>query len=96
MGVYEVLDIPGCEGAQVKCWQCEMCIVRVGDEVPAIGGHESYVVALREGGYIIIEDGKVARWEAELTAEGPIFDKWGGVLGPESTGIMGEGYFNGG
>lgn len=92
MGVYEVLDIPGCEGAQVKCWWCELKAVKVGDEVPAVGGCDSYAVALREGGYVVIEDGRIARWEKELTAEWPIFDKWGCELSKESVGIMGEEY----
>ena len=93
MGLFDSFDLPGtpADGAQVKCFDCEMHTFRVGDEMPWSG---DYAIALREGGYATISDGKLVGWQEE-TPTSRIYDKWGGSWqGDESnTGLLGEGYF---
>jgi hypothetical protein len=59
MGSYD--DIYGVDeerhDAQVKCWDCEGRTYRAGDSVPAIDGHSTYSILLREiGGRTPISD----------------------------------------
>lgn len=82
MGVYDMLP----KGSQVKCWDCEMVTKNVGDKV--LPGRFSpddsgYVVLLREGGYVRVENGVIA----EVVEDGvsrypdqfdlPCIDKYG-------------------
>ncbi len=52
MGVYDIL--PG--GQQVKVWWCDLRKVKIGDEVLAARGLDSYSIALEEGRYANVFD----------------------------------------
>lgn len=54
MGVYDMLP----KGSQVKLWDCEMVTKKKGDQVPDFGLPE-YVVLLREGGFVRVENGTI-------------------------------------
>lgn len=93
MGVYDIVDLDGCKGAQVKCWGCHMIQLTLGDRVPDIeAGVPDYGVALREGGFLLVTDSKIRGWLPLPPIDLPIYDKWGASLGPESKGMLGEGY----
>ena len=94
MGLYDSFDLPGtpADGAQVKCFDCEMHTFKAGDEMPWSG---DYAIALREGGYAVISDGRLTTWQEEAPTSGPIYDKWGApfVGDVPNTGLLGEDYF---
>jgi len=79
MSVYDTLP----NGSQVKCWGCDMEILHVGDSVYNYDV-ESYIVLLREGGHVTVENGTIT----EIVEDGkpyspedftvPCMDKWGG------------------
>ncbi len=81
MGVYNILP----QGSQVKCWNCEMKTKKVGDAVPSFG-LDKYIVLLREGGYVTVENGIITKiienngrkyYHPEDFPNIPCFDKWG-------------------
>ena len=80
MGVYDML--PG--GSQVKCWDSEMVVKRVGDIVDANASGLEYVVLLQEGGFVWVKDGVITeivedenpRYPEEFSPTRCI-DKWG-------------------
>ncbi len=93
MGVYDMVTLPGGpEGAQVKCWGCEMRGLGVGSEVGELGGCKNYAVALREGGYARVLNGVLCAW-MDAPSKLPVFDKWGAPFGEDSVGMMGDEYF---
>lgn len=93
MGVYDIVDIDGCTGAQVKCWGSHMIQLTLGDKVPDIeDGVSDYGVALREGGFLLVFGSKIRGWAPLPPIDLPIFDKWGSPLAAESTGLLGEEY----
>lgn len=53
MGIYDVLP----KGSQVKLWNC-IGLKKVGDTVASFD-LEKYVVLLREGGYVIVDNGVI-------------------------------------
>lgn len=81
MGMYDVLP----RGSQVNLWYCTLDTKDVGDKVPTFG-FSQYIVLLREGGYVLVEEGKIVYIEE---TEGkryylpedfpgiPCFDKYG-------------------
>ncbi len=80
MGIYDILP----DGSQVKCWECEMKVLHVGDKVGKLDGAKSYIVLLREGGYVKVKKRKISK----IVEDGvhylimdlkplPIFDKYG-------------------
>lgn len=85
MGVYDSLP----NGSQVKCWGCEMITKKIGDTVcPARFSPDDsgYVVLLREGGYVRVQDGIIT----EIVEDGvprypdqfdvPCIDKYGSEI----------------
>jgi hypothetical protein len=80
---------------QVKCFEDQCKLYTVGDEVPDHFPVSSYSIAMREGGYVNVDDCKIVSWTDE--PEYPnIFDKYGQIFEPESTvGLFGEPYFFG-
>lgn len=104
MSTYDTLRFPDAppDGEQVKVWWCELRDVAVGDEVPPVGGHETYGIVLRCGGVALVDGGKLAGWRPDLPPdpterprERPLFDKWGNtwIGNLDNTGMMGEPYF---
>jgi len=54
--------------AQIKCWNCEGRVYRVGDRVPDIDGHAAYSILLREvGGWTPLADVLAARHGETVT-----------------------------
>ena len=90
MGSFDYIEV-GDKDGQVKLWDCELVMYRVGDTVPQDG---DFSIAMREGGYVNIQDGKLKSWTdaPEFTA---ILDKWGAEFSPEdvSRGLLGGDYF---
>jgi len=80
MGMYDCLP----EGSQVKLWDCELKHLKLGDAVPSFG-LPKYFVLLREGGYILVEDGiitiikenKKYYYPEDFPPSAPCFDKYG-------------------
>ena len=81
MGVYDCLP----KGSQVKLWDCDMTTKRIGDAVPSFD-LPKYVVLLREGGYVLVENGVITKivenhgrkfYVPEDFPDIPCFDKWG-------------------
>jgi len=96
VGTYDTLNVEGCEGAQVKCFGCGMAQLKVGDDVLNVTGDPTcriYAIALREGGYLVIINNRIAHWRESEPEGYPIFDKWSDPYGEESVGIMDEPYF---
>lgn len=96
MGVYDMLP----RGSQLKLWGCEMVTRKVGDTVPDFN-LDKYVVLLREGGYVLVEKGKIAKivenygkkyYYPEDFAGISCFDKWGSPVSSRDSLI---GQFNG-
>lgn len=73
MGMYDELP----NGAQVKCWWNELRRVKRGDEVPALDGLTTYQIALIEGDYAQVQDGRFLRISKSPRHRTPIYDKWG-------------------
>lgn len=93
MGVYDIVDIDGCAGAQVKCWGSHMIQLTLGDKVPDIeDGVSNYGVALREGGYVLVLGSRISGWLPDPPEGLPGYDKWGDRLSNESAGMLGEAY----
>jgi len=74
------------KGSQVKLWGCSMAVFVVGNCVPSFG-YDKYVVLLREGGYVVVENGiitkivedKEKKYYPEDFPGVPCFDKWGNL-----------------
>lgn len=110
MGMYDTVYIERLGGssieAQVKCWECTMREITLGDKVPDLvvylhdGTTPAYVstynVILREGGYLSVYRGFLVGWDEQLPEEckkWPHFDKWGAPYSDEtSLGLLGEKY----
>ena len=79
MGVYDILP----NGSQLKCWKCEMKKLTVGSRVGKLQGKRSYIVVLREGGYVEVRRGKIVKILEDrqkhhiVSLETPMFDKFG-------------------
>lgn len=94
MGLYDTLDVEGCKGAQVKCWFNDMRTLREGDLVPALTPEAIYAVALREGGFLVIINNEIDRWQKGKPVTFLVFDKWGDLFDSKyPRSIMGEPYF---
>jgi len=99
MGLFDSLP----NGSQVKLWGCNMKTFEVGDAVPDFG-LPIYIIILREGGFVSVEDGKIMeiredgfRYFPEDFMGVPCFDKWGKRLDTytEMDGIFGfDEYFD--
>lgn len=100
MGMYDCLP----KGSQVKLWDCTLDCKHVGDEVLDFGLPE-YIVLLREGGYIKVEEGKITYIEENQGPPYyypkdfpniPCFDKYGNPvtakedLAGQFQGLLGE------
>lgn len=48
MGLYDMLSVEGAEGAQLKCWDCEMKRYGAGDGVPQVGGLCAYAAPFQK------------------------------------------------
>lgn len=79
------------EYAQVKCWESEMTVYKVGDTVPTLNDKRNYAIMLREGGAALIANGVFGQVITSDRAEElafiydlPIFDKWGRVWSREN------------
>jgi len=81
MGTYNCFP----KGSQVKLWNCDMSTKVVGDIVPDFG-LDKYIVLLREGGYVIVEKGKITKivenhgrkyYYPEDFPGIPCYNKWG-------------------
>ena len=95
MGVYDMVTLPGGpEGAQVKCWGCQMKSLGAGSRVGEMEGHADYAVALREGGYAVVRGQVLDEWVADAPSL-RVFDKWGAPFGEDSAGLLGDAYFGG-
>ncbi len=79
MGLYDIIKVGDLEG-QVKCWGCEMKYIHVGDIIPMIDNKNSYSIAMREGGFVNVIDGRIASWTSHSSQEF-IYDKWGEKAG---------------
>ena len=84
MSVYDVLP----KGSQVKCWSNSMRLMQIGDEVPKLDpDNSSYVVILREGGYVRVESGVIFDIVEDYKPYSPedfdlpCCDKWGNEVG---------------
>lgn len=80
MGMFDSLP----KGSQVKLWNCEMIEFNVGDEVSSY--FDKYVVLLREGGYVLVENGKITEivedekfYYPEDFPDIHCLDKWGNL-----------------
>lgn len=86
MSIYDMLP----KGSQVKCWNCEMETKHVGDSVLCLSFDTSlkdsdYVILLREGGYVKVEDGIITdireqsnmNYYPEDFSDYLCIDKWG-------------------
>jgi hypothetical protein len=100
MGIYNSLP----RGSQVKLWG-GYSTKKVGDNVSSFG-LPKYVVLLREGGYVIVEDGKITKivenygrkyYYPEDFPGISCFDKWGNdaysITDLMGTGLFGENYY---
>lgn len=89
MGVYD--SLPG--GQQVKCWWCDMRLVKIGDAVPELDCERSYSIALREGGYAnVLDCTLVSIADTQECDFDPVFDKYGDPFDPTWEGSLGESY----
>lgn len=87
MGVCDMLP----KGSQVKLWECEMLGKEIGSKVPSFD-LPSYIVILREGGFVKVNKGKIVKIQEEHHkpyypedfAPIPCFDKWGGQINNRS------------
>ena len=99
MNTYDTLP----DGSQVKCWECESRMLVVDRLVPDLG-MEEYVVLLREGGYVKVEDrviveiveDDVPRFPEDFKV--PCIDKWGSTVRNrkdlKKVGALGENYYS--
>lgn len=94
MSSYDEIKV-GKKRGQVKLWENAMLTYEKGDDVPLIPGENpNFSIAMREGGYINIKNGKVQNWTKNPKFPDNIFDKWGASFEPnESHGMLGEPYF---
>ena len=98
MSTYDMLP----RGSQVKCWGCDMRHLKEGDEVSNLGMN-SYIVLLREGGFVRVDEGVIAKIVEGGTPhypeefQVPCIDKWGSLIPSredlKGTGILGEDYY---
>ena len=81
MGMFDCLP----KGSQVKLWDCTLATKEVGDTVLDFG-LPRYIVLLREGGYVLVEEGIITLIEEnngkqyyypEDFPSIPCFDKYG-------------------
>ena len=80
MGLYDMLP----QGSQVRLWDCNMGIKKVGDTVQRY--KKEYIVLLQEGGYVRVVDGIITKivednkpkYPEEFDV--PCFDKWGNAI----------------
>lgn len=79
VGLYDIIRVGDLEG-QVKCWQCEMKHIHVGDRVPRIDNKDTYSIVMREGGFVNVIDGYINSWTLHSSQEF-IYDKWGERVG---------------
>ena len=102
---YDILP----NGAQIKCfYERRTRHLKVGDEVGGLDRLPTYIILLREGGYIRVADRKIA----EIVEDGwpysvedfeypeycyAVFDKWGDRISPDNDlmhrGGLGEPYY---
>ena len=93
MSTYDMLP----KGSQLKLWECEMSTKRVGDTVPTFS-LDGYIVLLREGGYVVVESGKITKivenngkkyYYPEDFPNTSCFDKWGSSI-PSRESLIGQ------
>lgn len=81
MGIYTTIsdNDSGREG-QVKLWNDSMAaaFITFGANVPDIIGHDTYSVAMREGGFLHIRGCVLESWEDQPIEGYMVLDKWGG------------------
>lgn len=94
MGAYDEIVV-GERVAQVKLWDNQLTHYTLGDEVPNVGeGITTYSVAVREGGFVNVNDGRIESW-TDIPKHVVVLDKWGAMFDPDGTrGIMNEPYFH--
>lgn len=86
MGMYDMVVYRDRE-CQVKCWDSNMQGYTIGDRVPDVNGESTYVIAVREGGFLLVFKDILIDWDDEIPEEStdwPIFDKWGGSYDPKT------------
>lgn len=91
MGLYDTIRGSGvgadAREGQVKCWGENFRFLTIGDKVENIGDEYSYVIAMREGGFVVVFKNHIIAWEDEIPEESkdwPLFDKWGSSLEKEA------------
>jgi hypothetical protein len=90
MGMYDEIEF-GERVGQVKLWDCVMHTYREGDEIgPPFNG--SYSIAMREGGFVHVEEGRIQAWTETPMAGKPVVDKYGAPYDENTGGLLGEGY----
>lgn len=90
MGFYTNVMLNEKEIVQVKCF--ESSGYQVGDSVEPINGEVTYSIALREGGFLNI-DNLILVDRTDKPRFKRVFDKWGSDFNEKTEGIMpGEPY----
>jgi len=93
MGMYDCLP----KGSQVKLWECTLAELKVGDTVLDFG-LPKYIVLLREGGYVLVNEGVITLIEENLGKRYyypedfpgvPCFDKYGNQVATKED-LIGE------
>jgi hypothetical protein len=82
----------GERNGQVKLWENACLTYHVGDKVGPSGAQ--YSIAMREGGYVHVSDGRIAGWEDYPTPNADVYDKYGSLIeeGRAPEGLFGESY----
>lgn len=76
MEMYDTIVVGEKEG-QVKIWEELLTTYEEGSKVPSFSLHQTYSIAMREGGFVNIEHCILKSWTDEPAFQ-PVFDKWGG------------------
>lgn len=86
MGLYDTFEAYGKSG-QVKIWSDSFEVYRIGDKVPEYDGMKTFSIAMREGGFVNIQDCKFHSWTDSAAYE-PVFDKYGNIFTIENKGMF--------
>ena len=91
MSLHDIITVGTREG-QVKCWDNAMQHYGLDSYVPPIDNIDTYSVAMREGGFVNVIDGRIRSWvDTPSLLSDFVFDKWGRLFTKETKGILLEG-----
>ena len=79
------------KSGQVKCWGRTMAVFVEGDKVPDVDDHDTYSIAMREGGFVNVVESVLISW-TDSADNFHVFDKYGDVFDNQSSGLLGESY----